>query len=60
QHWTDANQRSRDIDRIAELNALRWTIVRVSSEMLRYRPTTVVARTRSALRERGLLVDKIA
>lgn len=41
-------------------STLRWTIVRVSSEMLRYRPTTVVARTRSALRERGLLVDKIA
>jgi hypothetical protein len=60
QHWTDASQRSRDIDRIAELNALRWTIVRVSSEMLRYRPATVVARARSALRERGLLVDKIA
>jgi hypothetical protein len=59
QHWTDANQRSRDIDRIAELNALDWSIVRVSSEMLRYRPATVVARTRSALRERGLLVDKI-
>lgn len=59
QHWTDANQRSRDIDRIAELNALGWTIVRVSSEMLRYRPATVVARARSALRERGLLVDKI-
>lgn len=60
QHWTDASQRSRDIDRIAELNALGWAIVRVSSEMLRYRPATVVARTRAALRERGLLVDRIA
>lgn len=59
QHWTDADQRSRDIDRIAELNALDWSIVRVSSEMLRYRPATVVARTSTALRERGLLVDKI-
>jgi hypothetical protein len=59
QHWTDASQRSRDIDRMAELNALRWTIVRVSSEMLRHRPATVVARVRSALRERGLLVDRI-
>ncbi|MDT5065497.1 MAG: hypothetical protein QOK02_1652 [Mycobacterium sp.] len=60
QHWTDAGQWSRDIDRIAELNALRWTIVRVSSEMLRYRPATVVARARTALRERGLVVDRIA
>ena len=59
QHWTDASQRSRDIDRMAELNALRWTIVRVSSEMLRHRPATVIARVRSALRERGLLVDRI-
>jgi hypothetical protein len=59
QHWTDASQRSRDIDRIAELNALRWTIVRVSSEMLRYRPATVVTRARTALRERGLVVGRI-
>lgn len=60
QHWTDASQRSRDIDRIAELNALRWTIVRVSSEMLRCRPATIVTRARTALRERGLVVDRIA
>ncbi|KAA0082829.1 DUF559 domain-containing protein [Mycolicibacterium sp. P9-64] len=60
QHWTDASQRSRDIDRIAELNAMRWTIVRVSSEMLRHRPATVVTRVRTALRERGLVVDRIA
>jgi hypothetical protein len=59
QHCTDIRQRSRDIDRMAELDALKWAIVRVSSEMLRHRPATVVSRVRSALRERGLLVDKI-
>jgi very-short-patch-repair endonuclease len=48
QHWTDAAQRSRDIDRLAELEALGWTIVRVSAEMLRGRPGTVVARVRAA------------
>ncbi|MCW2686952.1 MAG: hypothetical protein JWR37_1842 [Mycobacterium sp.] len=52
QHWTDAAQRSRDIDRLAELEALGWTIVRVSAEMLRDRPGTVVARVRAALSRR--------
>jgi hypothetical protein len=53
QHWTDTRQRSRDIDRIAELQALGWTVIRVSGEMLRSRPLTVVERTRSALRAAG-------
>lgn len=52
QHWTDPAQRSRDIDRIAELEALGWLIVRVSGEMLRYRPGIVVARVRNALAHR--------
>ncbi|MGH3676598.1 MAG: endonuclease domain-containing protein [Mycobacterium sp.] len=53
QHWTDPRQRSRDIDRLAELAALGWTIVRVSGEMLRNRPRTVVERIRAALRANG-------
>lgn len=53
QHWTDPRQRSHDIDRIAALEALGWTIVRVSGEMLRYRPATVVARVQAALRSAG-------
>lgn len=56
QHWTDPSQRSRDIDRIAELHALGWIVVRVSSEMLRRRPAVILRRVRAALRERGLLV----
>lgn len=52
-HWTDPAQRSRDIDRLAELEARGWRIVRVSAEMLRYRPHVVVARTRSALLTAG-------
>lgn len=52
-HWTDPSQRSRDIDRLAELEASGWRIVRVSAEMLRYRPQVVVARTRSALLAAG-------
>ncbi|GAB7068301.1 hypothetical protein H7J06_31330 [Mycobacterium hodleri] len=59
-HWTDPRQRSRDIDRIAELAELNWIVVRVSGEMLRHRPTVVVQRVRAALRERGLVVAETA
>jgi len=50
QHWTDPAQRTRDIDRYAELADLGWVIVRVNSELLRYRPAVVVERVRAALR----------
>ena len=53
QHWTDPAIRARDIDRQADLEALGWRIVRVSAEMLRYRPRTIVQRTREALRAAG-------
>jgi very-short-patch-repair endonuclease len=53
QHWTDPERRTRDIDRQAELEALGWRIIRVSADMLRYRPSTIVERTRAALRENG-------
>ncbi|MBV9514127.1 MAG: DUF559 domain-containing protein, partial [Mycobacteriaceae bacterium] len=52
-HWTDSSQRAGDIDRQAELEALGWRIIRVSSDMLRYRRETIVARTRSALLAAG-------
>lgn len=60
QHWTDARQRSRDIDRIAELEALDWLVVRVSGELLRHRSAVVLRRVRTALRERGVLVADTA
>lgn len=53
QHWTDARQRSRDIDRIAELDALGWRIVRVSADMLRHRPRTITDRVWAALHAAG-------
>jgi very-short-patch-repair endonuclease len=53
QHWTDPMQRTADIDRHAELAALGWRIVRVSSDLLRYRPEVVIARVCFALREAG-------
>ncbi|MCV7170276.1 DUF559 domain-containing protein [Mycobacterium manitobense] len=52
QHWSDRRQRSWDIDRIAILEALGWSIVRVSAEMLG-RPDVVVARVASKLRAAG-------
>jgi very-short-patch-repair endonuclease len=53
QHWIDPAQRTADIDRHAELAALGWLIIRVSSDLLRYRPEVVVARVCVALRQAG-------
>jgi very-short-patch-repair endonuclease len=52
-HWTDPVQRTRDIDRLAELEAMGWRIVRVSADMVRHRPYMILARSRSALRAAG-------
>ena len=53
QHWTDREQRDRDIDRYTALHDLGWTIIRVSSELLRYREGTFVARVVAAMRAAG-------
>jgi hypothetical protein len=53
QHWTDPWQRTRDIDRLAELEERGWTIIRVSADMVRHRSHVVVARTRNALLAAG-------
>ncbi|UMB70225.1 hypothetical protein [Mycobacterium paraterrae] len=53
QHWTDAKQRDRDIDRYSALLDLGWVIVRVSSELLRYRQGTLIARVEAAMRTAG-------
>lgn len=49
QHWTDPRQRTRDIDRSAQLAAEGWRIVRVSSDMLKHRAGTIVSRVYEAL-----------
>jgi hypothetical protein len=56
QHWTDSRIRTNDIDRTAELQRRGWILIRVSADLLRYRPGVIVARVREALRERGLSV----
>ncbi|HEY9315903.1 endonuclease domain-containing protein [Williamsia sp.] len=48
-HWATPRQRSRDIDRLAELEAMGWRVVRVSAELLAQRPHIVVARVRQAI-----------
>lgn len=53
QHWTNPQQYAYDIDRHAELLARGWVIIRVSAEMLRYRPEVIVARVCTALRAAG-------
>ena len=53
QHWTDPRQRDRDIDRHTALSDLGWTIVRVSSGLLRYREATFIARVVAAMRASG-------
>lgn len=53
QHWTNAKQRDRDIDRYSALLDLGWVIVRVSSELLSYRQGTLVGRVEAAMRAAG-------
>jgi hypothetical protein len=53
QHWTHPKQRAHDIERAVELAEQGWIIVRVSADMLRYRPWMVAARTIDALRAAG-------
>ncbi len=49
QHWTDPVQRTRDINRLAELEGCGWRIIRVSGQLLRHAPAVVVDRVVAAL-----------
>jgi hypothetical protein len=53
QHWTNPDIQAHDIDRLAELAAQGWTIIRVSRDILRYRPQVFLARVREAMRAAG-------
>lgn len=52
-HWTDPVQRTRDINRLAELEACGWRIIRVNSQLLRHAPRVVIDRIVAALRAAG-------
>jgi hypothetical protein len=53
QHWTDPEQHARDIERLANLAAQGWVIIRVSRDLLRYRSDVFLARVRDAARAAG-------
>ena len=53
QHWTNPDQHARDIDRLAELAAQGWVIIRVSRDLLRFRPYTFLTRVRDAMSAAG-------
>lgn len=53
QHWTDPKQRQRDIDRHVGLAEQGWVIIRVSTELLRYRKATLIARVEAAMYAAG-------
>ena len=53
QHWDDPEQHARDIDRLADLAAQGWLIIRLSRDLLRFRPHVFLARVRDAMRNAG-------
>lgn len=53
QHWTDPQQRTRDIDQDVAYRDLGWRIVRVGADLMRYRQASVIGRTLAALRAAG-------
>ncbi|WP_415915958.1 DUF559 domain-containing protein [Speluncibacter jeojiensis] len=52
-HWLERRQRAWDIERLARVEALGWTVVRVGAELLYDRPRTFVERVRTELRAAG-------
>jgi hypothetical protein len=57
QHWTDPVQRTRDINRLAELEECGWRIIRVNSQLLRHARGVVVERVVAALKGAGCPID---
>jgi hypothetical protein len=55
QHWTDPAVRQGDIEKQFRLNALGWSVIRVSRDLLRYRRATYVDRVATALRDAGVV-----
>ena len=53
QHWADPKIRARDIDKQVEFQDLGWRIIRVGSDMIKYRPHVIVQRVRAALQAAG-------
>lgn len=58
-HWTDRNQRTRDIDRYAVLPDPGWTVIRVGADLLYRGPQVLIERVRRALHRAGAPVQSI-
>lgn len=52
-HWTDRKQRAWDIERLARIEELGWTVVRVGADLLYDRPGELVRRVRTKLHAAG-------
>ncbi|MEV5838956.1 DUF559 domain-containing protein [Nocardia sp. NPDC052112] len=57
-HWTDPTQRTKDIDRIARIEALGWRVVRLNAALLHHRPHVILDRVRTALTTQGARLHK--
>jgi hypothetical protein len=53
QHWAGPADHARTIERIADLEAQGWIIVRITRDILRYRSGVFLARVRDAMRTAG-------
>ncbi len=50
QHWATSADHARTIERIADLEAQGWIIIRVTRDILRYRSGVFLSRVRDAMR----------
>jgi hypothetical protein len=55
QHWATPADHAHDIERLCNLEAQGWTIVRLTRDILRYRSHTFLVRVRDAMTEAGWL-----
>jgi hypothetical protein len=53
QHWAGPAEHARDIERLNDLEAQGWTIIRLTRDILRYRPGAFLLRVRDAMRAAG-------
>ncbi|MGW4771325.1 endonuclease domain-containing protein [Nocardia sp. NPDC004278] len=57
QHWTNPTQRTKDIDRIARIEAQGWRVIRLNATLLHHRPHVILDRIRTALTTQGARLD---
>jgi hypothetical protein len=53
QHWASSAEHARTIERIADLEAEGWIIIRITRDIMRYRRGVFLARVRDAMRTAG-------